>query len=444
MTNYERLRRIERLAWLAIGLAVIALIVSVANAQPPEAIAAAVQDHEQARAAGIDTRYLWLPTGEGTPVAQFVAVFASRQSLLDQCQPVPIVDGLVRLNLTGLQWTVADWSAVFGAKSNPYALSDNPLVVNGGYAIDRLTDATRSDAYLRFVSGPEPAPKTQAEAFTMFGLDPAKSRSGAYGWVEAASKVNVTPNAARLVRHDDGIGTESWITFDVRAPDGLDPLEDLGPDIAHDASETFILRPLVSTTGLRGIMPVVFLADGKGKLVAEAPADIVIDDTRFGGIATIRTPGSCVVCHASGPKMPSLNGLADRLRAGVQLLATGERKVEVELFHLGSVQRDLDRWQDGYAESVAAINGLTPEANGAAIAAFVLDYRADVDLERAALELACEPGELRLALADASRLQYAIGSRLAGLAHGIPMPRSSFESKYRQAKALLNSWRESK
>lgn len=430
--------------WLSFAISIISLIVSVASGQPPEVIAAAVEDYQANRAVGIETRYVWLPTGEGTPVVQFVSVFASRSTLLDECQPEPLPNGLVRLDLTGLQWTVADWLAVFGADTSPYTLSLNPIIVNAGYFVDRITDATRSDAYLRFVSGPLAAPKTQAEAFAQFGIDPAKSRAGAYGWVEANSKVNVTPNAARLIRHDDGIGTESWITFDVRAPDGFDPLEELGPDVQHDASETFILRPLVSTQGLRGIMPVVFLADGAGKLVAEAPADIVIDDTRFGGIATIRTPGSCVVCHATGPKMPSLNGLADRLRAGVELIATGERKTEIELFHLGSVQRDLDRWQDGYAESVAAINGLTAEANGAAIAAFVLDYRRDVDLERAALELSCEPATLRLALADASRLKYVIGSRLAGLAHGIPMPRSSFESKFRQAKALVNAWREAR
>ena len=443
MTTHERLRRIERLAWIAVALSILSLGVA-AFGQPPELLAAAVADYQAGQAAGIEFRYVWLPTGEGTPVVQFVAVLASRATLLDECQPVPMGNGLVRLNLSGLQWTVADWRAIFGDPANPLALSRNPIVVNGGLFVDRITDATRSDAYLRLVSGPDPAPKTQAEAFTMFGIDPAKSRAGAYGWVEGASKVSVTPNAARLVRHDDGIGTESWITFDVRAPNGLDPLEDLDPEPAHDASETFILRPLVSTTGLRGIMPIVFLADGKGKLVAEAPADIVIDDTRFGGIATIRTPGSCVVCHATGPKMPSLNGLADRLRAGGELIATGPRKIEIELFHLGQVQRDLDRWKDGYAESVAAINGLTPEANGAAIAAYVLDYRAEVTLERAALELACEPQEARLALANASRLKYAIGNRLAGLAYDIPVPRSSFESRFRIFKALVHSWRESK
>ena len=439
MTAEQRLKRLEKLMWISIAISILSLC-ATAFGQPPELLAAAVADYQAGQAAGIEFRYVWLPTGEGAPVVQFVAVFASRATLLDECQPVPMGNGLVRLNLSGLQWTVADWRAVFGNAANPLALSRNPIVVNAGLFVDRITDATRSDAYLRFVSGPLAAPKTQAEAFAMFGIDPAKSRAGAYGWVEGKSAVNVTPNAARLIRHDDGIGTESWITFDVRAPDGLDPLEELGPDIVHDASETFILRPLVSTQGLRGIMPVVFLADGKGKLVAEAPADIVIDDTRFGGIATIRTPGSCVVCHATGPKMPSLNGLADRLRAGVELIATGPRKTEIELFHLGQVQRDLDRWKDGYAESVAAINGLTAEANGAAIAAYVLDYRAEVTLERAALELACEPATLRLALADASRRKYAIGSRLAGLAHGIPMPRSSWESRFKTAKALINDW----
>jgi hypothetical protein len=60
-------------------------------------------------------------------------------------------------------------------------------------------------------------------------------------------------------------------------------------------------------------------------------------------------------------------------------------------------------------------------------------YNADVTLERAAAELACDPVQLRNALAFASARYINIGNRLAGLAHGVAVPRTQWKQDYLKA-----------
>lgn len=441
VTVYGRLRRLERLVWVAIGLAVASMLVSVARGQTASQLAAATADYQAAKAAGIETRYLWFagaPTPEAVQVCQYVALLASRTSLLDEAMPLAMPDGLVRLSLPGLGWTVDDWRAVWA--DNPYRPIDNPLMLHAGYFVDRVLDGSKSDTYYRLVFSGDKKPDTAKEFLAAFGIEQAKQGGLQQGWVEGRSAVNVNPNGSRLVTQLDGIHTFAWVTQDVRAVDGDDPLEQLGPVVRHDASEIFVLRPLVSTRGLRGLMPVTALADGSGKLVGVAPADIVQDSTLAIGRAEIVNPIGCVSCHTKGSQRPSVNALKERLLAGVELLATGERKVEIELMHLGDVHQNLDAWDAGYKDAVLAINGMTTEANSAAVVSFVRAYRADVTPEQAAADIGCTVEQLTLALGSASSKGLDIGVRLSGLAHGIPVPRTSWESRFVVAKAIVASY----
>lgn len=413
----------------------------------PADVEAAKADYATQQLAGEECRYLDLgPSGRAAlPVVQFVVVLASREPLLDHIVPETLPGtNLVRLRLNRLRWSVADWASVTGYERNPYTAYKNPLIVPAGYFVDRIADATLGDAYHRLYFGGGAIPKTADEFLRAIGVDPGKQRGLAFGLVEGQSRVNLARDAARLIRHDDGVHSEAWTTFDVRRVQaGSDPLEALDQgDFRADGSEIFGLVPKVSTRGVRGVFPVTALADGAGKLVAEAPVDLVEDSTRFGGQAAIRNPGSCIQCHSAGPQQPTLNALRDRLLAGVELKTYGaERQIALELFHLGQVTDDLERWEHGYTAALAAVNGLTPAANAKAFGEFIDDYRADVTLERAAVELHCSAEDLSLALAYASANGVQVSVRLAGLAHERAIPRSAFEDEFFKAVEYLKVWR---
>lgn len=415
----------------------------------PEQVEVAKADYAREYAAGEDCRYLELgPDAEAAlPVVQFMVVLASREPLLDHIVPEPIGANLVRIRLNRLRWSVPDWATVTGYQRNPYTPHRNPLIVPAAYLVDRIADATLGDAYHRLYFGDQAIPKTADDFLKAVGVDPAKQRGLAFGLVEGSSRVNVAGDAARLIRHDDGIRAEAWTTLDVkRVTEGSDPLEGLdGQRFKADGSEIFALVPKVSTRGVRGLFPVTALADGAGKLVAEAPVDLVEDATRFGNQAAIRNPGSCIQCHSAGPQQPTLNALRDRLKAGVELKAYDKgTQVALELFHLGEVDQDLKRWEEGYAAALRAVNGLAPPANAEAFRAFIDDYRADVTLQRAAAELHVAADDLRLALGYASANKIYTSARLAGLAHERTMPRTSWESEFLRAAEMVAIWKGSR
>lgn len=420
-------------------IAVLAL-----GAYPQSTVDAAYADYYAQRAAGHECRYLHA-TDDQIATAKFVAVLASREPLLDYTVPVPIGGGLLRLNLTALRWTPADWSKVCGAPANPYTVNHDTLIVHAGFFVDRISDQTRSDAYFRFLFGGDKIPKTLNEfLLASGGIDRKKQRGLEQLHVEGHSGVNVASNAARLVELLDGIGAYGFVTYDVRAVQpGADPLEQLDRNFKVDASEVFVLAPKVSTTGIRGVFPVTALANGQGQLQTEAPPDIVVDSTGVGGLMTIRNAMSCVSCHSSGPQPLNTNALRDRLARGVELLTYDERrKVEIETKHLATMDAALDRWRIEYAAALMAVNGLTPAANAAAFVAVINEYRFDVTVATAAADLFCTPAELRLSLGWSSANGILIDNRIAGLAHDIPVPRSAFEARYLQLADLLCRWRE--
>lgn len=416
-------------------------------------LAVAPADVERARAdyaasvpLGQEPRYLSLAVEDANLVAttQFLVCATSKSAVLDGTVPLRMPGTmLLRIDLRALGWDVRDWMAVAGWPNNPTTKYENPLVIEANWFANQLADGTRSGAYFRLLFGKKP-PKTLNELLDAFGIDRKDQNGLAYGVIPNASDVNLAKNAARLLEHSDGVNSEAWITWDVAAvKPGSDPLQGLFVDqFQADGSEGYILTTRVATTldgtAERVVMPVVFLADGKGNLVFEAPANLVADNTELFGDRIIRSPGSCFVCHTEGSQPVGENALSERLKQGVELKAYDyARQREIEFFHLADIAPELARWDEGFGRATWHINGLTPSQNAAAIKQAIGNYRRDVTLETAAAELGVTPDNLRNALALASASYVDVGPRLAGLAHGTPTPRTQWEQDWLKALKYL-------
>ena len=409
-------------------------------------IAVARADFQSSIARGENPRYLSLATEDANLIhaTQFMVCAASRATVLDSIVPQRMPGtNLLRLDLRALGWGENDWAAVCGFKNNPTTKYENPIVVEANWFLNEIADGTQSGAYNRLLFGKKP-PKTLDEFLAAFGIDRTNQGGLAYGVIPNTSYVNPERNGPRLMEHSDGVNAEAWITWDVDniTPES-DPLEGLfAKAFKADGSEGYVLTTRIGYgldgTAERVILPVVFLADGNGKIVFEAPATLVEDTTDLFGDRIIRAPGSCFVCHTEGSQPVDGNALAERLKSGVELKAYEYAKQQqIEFFHLADTAPELERWSEGFGRATWHINGLTPAETAAAIKGAITAYRADLTLEVAAAELGCEPEKLRNALALASAAYINIGNRLAGLPHGISIPRSQWESDYLKAQKYL-------
>jgi len=386
--------------------------------------------------------------GEWSAVLRFAVPYASRETLLDGQVPLRLPEtDLFRIDLRALLWDGHDLQRVL--KKYPYDVEGrkNPLVIRGDWLVDQLSDGTRSDAYYRLLYGGQHIPKTRNEFLAFWKIDPAQNKTIAFGLIEGQSRVNKARDGARWIEHNDGVGVEHWFTRDVfEVAPGKDPLNAPDGTFTADAEEHFVLQAKVSSDGVRGVLPATLLANGQGLVVQEAPAGGAAggleDTSRFAGNPIIVNPGSCITCHTAGSQQPTENALRAVLEAGVELKAYDyDDQRALERFHLGGVDQELARWDVGYAAVIRELNGLTPAENASYYAAAILDYRADLGLQRAAGELAATPDEFRLALGYASLNKIDIGVRLAGLTAGRTIPRSEWEQDFQTAYAVLTTWR---
>lgn len=367
-------------------------------------------------------------------VLAFVVASCSPQPVIERCTPRAVGPDLYHLDLRGLEWRYQDWHQLLEAY--PYSPAELPLVVRADWLLVHLTDATASASYYRLLHrGTVPA--TRDEWLQLWGVsgDPALR----FGLIEAAS--GVSKARTRWIENRPMLRGYAWGTRDVaRLAPGRDPLEQPAGDFGHDAEEWILGVPKLSTaTGRRGVLQVYLLTDGKGKRVDKADTDVVEDATRFRGLAAVRTPGSCMSCHARGLHHPSVNELRRLIAAGVDTYAGLKTRDALERFHLGDVAKDIERGNEDFAAGVAMASGQTPDENAEALRAAVAAYDRPVDLAAAALELDSTPAELRLALASAS--DGHLGARLAGLAHEQPIPRTAWEDLYLIAREALEAWR---
>lgn len=362
----------------------------------------------------------------------FIVASSSRQQILERCVPEPVTDTLAHIDLRGLQWAAADFAHVL--KQYPYSASELPLIVRADWLLVRLADGSESDAYYRLLYGAERIPRTRDEFLAAWGVLP--DRSLQYGMIEGqsgVSKSGIRWLESRAIPRGYAWGTRDAVRID---PD-TDPLQHLLGDQRHDGEEWIVGAPKVSiTTGQRGTLQVYLLSDGTGRRVDKADTDLVEDATRFRGLSAIRTPGSCVQCHLEGLNPPTKHELRTLIRAGVDVYADAKSQAEIERFHLAEIDRDLKRANEDFATAVQAVCGLPPAQAVEAFRTSVLAYDAAIGLDGAARELGTTPDSLKQALAAASS-GGTLAARLAGLAHGLKMPRATWEREYLAAKAAL-------
>lgn len=354
---------------------------------------------------------------------QFVVASLSPQQVAERATPRQISPTLFRCDLRELQIRPADWQLL--AARDPYARGEpNPLVSRADWMLLQLADATENpEAYYRIAFAGQ-RPTTRDEALRLLGADLRPEYH--FGLVEDQSGVAL--QGTRWIEYYPLSLGHVWGTRDTRKLTAdRDPAEQPEGDAVHDAEEYLVYRRKFSAaTGQQGVLLFALLADGLGNLVERAPVDIVEDHTRFRGLAEIRLIGSCLQCHDSGPNGPKVNALRRQIEAGVDRFAQIKDQQAIEAFHFQDLGTTVNRNRDDYAAGVRAAVGVSPQEATALFRRAVLRYDRDVDLETAAFEFGLEPDEFRQRLALASN-SGGLPARVAGLAHGLTMPRAAFE-----------------
>lgn len=399
-----------------------------------------------------NTRYLSLdhvPRQHATKwhhAIKFGIPSASRATNLDHQIPQRLQNTIsYYIDLDYLRWSYVDLNKVL--EKYPYGYNDPAaplLIIRGDWLLNQISDPRKSDTLYRLLYGGDKIPQTDKDFLTFWGVsdDNGQQTGQRYGWIEGASQVN--KQGGRLLERFNARGLSLWRTKDAKVvTTATDPAEQLNKDFKHDGRE--LIAQVMKTspkTGLRGASQAYLLADGNGKVVNEAPVDLVEDFGRTFGQAAIVTHASCISCHTEGMKPPTVNSLRAMLEGGVELTAYSKGQQEViEEFYLSDVGTQIKRDNENYAAFVKATNGLTPEANAANYKAVLDLYRAPLKREDAARELGCGEQELTLALGYASANKIIVGNRLAALAHGLPIPRDQWEEDYLKAKEIVNVYR---
>ena len=376
-------------------------------------------------------------------IVAFVVPSTSRGDNIDKEVPVRVgQSNAYRIDLSYLLWSVDDLSKVL--ERYPYAKNDpaSPLLtIRADWLVAELADARVSKAYNILVFGQQNIPKTDADFLRLFGVAEDQQAGQRFALVEGASQVNL--QGTRYMERFNARGTSLWRTKDAaRTGKGTDPMEALDGGFKHDGRELIATSTAVSPSrGVTGLKFFYMLANGDGKAVDVAPAGLVEDHKRTIGSAEIVNASSCYGCHEGGFNFPQVNLLRESLKLGEILYVYDKHKqAEIESQHLGDIGTRMARDNQDYAAFVTSTNGLGPVENAQLYRRGLADYRADLTLQRAAGELYCEPETLKHALAYASANHIVMPSRVAGLAHGLKVPRSVWEDYFLEVKAMMEVW----
>lgn len=377
-------------------------------------------------------------------VLKFAIASLTTETTLEKQLPVEVARGLYRIDTQFLGWEKTLPELL--SKDYPYTNSPGkpPLVVRADWFVQYALDQeVGGDAYLQLLFG-KPV-KTLDEFLELFGVDLANDLT--FGHIESNSGVAV--NHTRVVTtYPTNRRTDMWITFDFKELNNdTDPLEHLDRGIRdgehnHDASELIVGIPKSSaTTGQTGALQAYLLANGAGEVQVKAPADIVVDSTRLRGVE-IRNAASCIACHVEGLRPLKTNGLREYLQSGAAAFAKYDTQAEIERFHLTAIGKFIERANEDYETAIKATNGLTAADNALAFKTVIQAYDAPITLESAARELYLKESDtLKNALAWWSSTGKPLSARLASIAHGATMPRTSWESsEYRLAYQIVHAY----
>lgn len=381
-------------------------------------------------------------------VATFALASLSRNTQLDLIAPVEVRPGLYRLNTQNLGWDT-QWPNIL-RKHYPYnsAAGELPLVIRADWLIQFALDQRRSgDTYFRLLFG---QPITNVKELYQ-QLDVQIGSDFDFGWIENDS--GVANNKVRvIVTTPTRRRSDLWQTFDYEEIDSTsDPLEHLTRGIGdanhgHDASEIIFGLPksIPGQAGTTGQLQGYALANGQGVIQQVAPANIVTDSIGVRGPEIVNAY-SCMICHTTGLNQPSTNALRQYVASGAQAFINDYTAQQlVDRFYLTDLSKFLTRSNVDYATAIQATSGYTPPENAQALAETIRLYDQPLTLGDAARELYVAPAELRNALGWWSAAGKTMPARLAVLAHGGTIPRTSWESEYRFALQLLQTWRVSR
>lgn len=378
-----------------------------------------------------------LPADEQAEMSQvlnFAICSLNSRQVIEQQLPVQVAPTLYRVDTRALGWEQSLPRMI--EQSYPYSRAPGlrSLVIRADWFCQFTLDQELSgQVYHELVFGKK---LTTLDQF-LAQLTAVPKSPHELGHIEGTSGVAV--NRTRLVAN---IPTQTrqdvWQTFDFRELNQKsDPLEHLDRGFQHDASEIIGALPKsVAATGTLGALQVYALANAQGQLQNKAPADIVTDSTGVRGVE-IRSAVSCISCHSEGLRPLKVNSLRRFIESGAEAYTDYKSREEIERFHLTNLQTLIDRHNADYAAILVAVNGLTPEQNSQAFQRVIRNYDAPVTLEQAAAELETTPEELKLALGYAGSLP----ARLAQLAEGETIARSSWEDVYRIAYYADQSWK---
>lgn len=366
---------------------------------------------------------------------KLVIASTSLQPVVERCVPHNVTPTLFRLDLRDLQWDWRIWHSVI--KEYPYDVHNLPLVLRADWLLLNITDQHTNGNYTKLLLGT--APKTRDEWLGMLGVDPNPVYR--FGLIEEDS--GVSKQRIRWIENRPISRGYAWGTRDVLEVNSTsDPLQHLAGDFKHDGEEWIVGIPKVSMkTGQRGTLQVYVLANGQGQLVDRAPVDLVEDKTEFRGNREIRVCGSCIQCHAQGLNDPTLNGLRQLITVGADVYSYPREQAEsIEQFHLGDITKEMERNKEDYATIVQEVCRMRPEDVAFSFKLSTELYDLPVTQDRAAYELSTTPERLKLAIANYSAKYKETPARMVSLAHGLPIPRSTFEEQFLTIQSAVKDW----
>ena len=423
----------------------VALLVTAELTNPAALARSAIADRQQFAEA--DHPFITYIVADDTTAHVLFWILASTSTTaeIELCRPSLVSPGLWRLDIRNLGWRHEDWKAVLedpdGSAVHPYG--GYSMVVRGDWLVTDILDTQLSAAahedgiasYYRLLYQGKP-PATESEFLKFWEIDGNVERHR--GQIEGLSQVN--RRGRRWIERRDRHGGYFWITRDSLAlTTESDPLERPDGGFVHDGSEAIVgIEKLSSSTYERGAIQFYALFDGQGKLVNEAPVQLVEDGTRFRNVASIRTWGSCLKCHVEGIRPLEQNSLVDLANKYNTLTLSTDPNLlaNIRRFHFGSLATDVSRNQQDYAAGVKMVtNGWNVEQLIEAVETVVRGYDAPLDLEKAARELGTTPALLKKSILAYAQLRegkpvYPIPSGIAVLVYGGECSRDLFAQQF--------------
>lgn len=264
-------------------------------------------------------------------------------------------------------------------------------------------------------------PKNEAEFEKVFGVDKFReflkefkidTRHGAV--VEGMEKgVSIVARQNRLVERIQALVGSYYKTFDVKETAGKrDFAETLNKDFEFDAGEILADTPCGGMAAL--------LVNNKGVIVERADNRFAQDNSDLKFDATVRTPGSCFICHEQKYIKPQ-NLVEDMIKAGVDILfKKKEDSVSTRAFFLDWEDK-LEQEQSRFTKFIARTSGFRPGENATLLKAWRDEYDAPVTLEIAATEMGLTVADFKLIAINSTK------ARILMLVRGLTIPRTTWQ-----------------